>query len=242
MPPVAAQRAAKTPITNAIAEPDLFCAASFFARSIMSSTPPGATEPANFSSDSKAPLPNRPSRPIKRITVGRNASRALKATCCERPMQSSSMNCFAVRLKTSRHSPKPSFRGLRGVAPARAVSVVAVDKGERAELRLRRPFPAAAREQPHRRADSAGEEETRPERAGGDDRQLRPELGADVGDLRDAAAELLDRVGQLLALGLDVAANLGRRASVTRCHCSSKPPSFAWPLRSPAPARAASPS
>ena len=75
--PLAAQTAPKAPTTNAIAEPDLLCAASFFARSIMLITPCGATEPTNCSSELKAPVPKRPSSPISRITEGRKASSAL---------------------------------------------------------------------------------------------------------------------------------------------------------------------
>src|SRR5437016_4123859 len=167
--PLAAHSATITPTPNAIAEADLFWAASFFAKSIMLITPWGATEPTKCSSELKAPVPNRPSRPISRITVGRKASRALNATCCESPMQSSARNRLPARLKTSSHSACVSLAGPRGGAPLRErfrVSVVAVDKGERADFGLRCPFPAPARKQPHGGADPAGEEESRSERAG----------------------------------------------------------------------------
>src|SRR5437773_9260300 len=167
--PLAAHSATITPTVNAIAEADLFSAASFFARSIVLITPWGATEPTKCSSELKAPAPNRPSRPISRITAGRKASKALNATCCESPMQSSARNRLPARLNTSSHSAHVSPNGLRGGVPVRGrfrVSVVAVDKGERADLGLRRPFPPTACKQPHRRADAAGQEEARPECAG----------------------------------------------------------------------------
>ena len=75
MAPLAAQSAATPPTARAIAEPDLLCPASFFARSMMLTTPCGATEPTKCSSESKTPLPRSPSRPISRMTVGRNRAR-----------------------------------------------------------------------------------------------------------------------------------------------------------------------
>src|SRR5512133_2161843 len=156
MAPVAAQNARRTAKASANAEPDLLCAASFFARSMMSITLLGATEPTKCSSELNEPGPNRPSTPITRITVGRKASRALKATCWASPMQSSAMKCLPASLKTSTQLRRPSRAGVR----ERAL-VVPVDKGERAELRLRRPFAASAGHQPHRRADPTGEHEAR---------------------------------------------------------------------------------
>src|SRR5690349_459052 len=153
-------------------------------------------------------------------------------------MQSSARNCLNVRLKVSTHSPSPRRAGESGAAPR---SVVAVDKGERAELRLRRPFAATAGEKPHRRAEPAREEEARPERTCGDERQLRAELPADVRCVADAGAEIVDRARELLALGLDVAPNLLRRSSVSGCHCSSAPPKSVLPPQSPAPERAGFP-
>src|SRR6185437_3639429 len=221
------------PKTNAIAEPDLLWAASFSARSMMSITLCGATDATKCSSELKAPVPNKPSRPIRRITVGRNASRALNATCCASPVQSSARNRLPACLKASSHSGPLSLTGLPGGEPVRGgvvVSVVAVDKGEGADFCLRRPFPPTACKQPHRRAD-----------CGRDDRQIRAELALDVRDLGDPAAEFLDRAGELLTLKLDVAADLLRRSSVVNGHRSSRPPSSASLLRSPAPASEASP-
>src|SRR2546430_5304442 len=225
--PLAAHSATITPTANAIAEADLFWAASFFARSIMLTTPWGATEPTKCSSELKAPAPNRPRRPISRITVGRKASKALNATCCESPMQSSARNRLPARLNTSSHSAHVSPNGLRGGVPVRGrfrVSVVAVDKGERADFGLRRPFPPTACKQPHRCADAAGSEEACPERSGRDERQARAKLAFDVGDLGDAAAEVLDPARELLPLRLDVAADLLRRSPVRSGHRASTPP------------------
>src|ERR671939_1671578 len=101
------------------------------------------------------------------------------------PIASSAMNRLNVRLNVSTHSPKPSRAGELGTAPVRG-SVVAVDKREAAEPRLARSFAAAACEQPHRRTDSAAEEEPCPERTGRHERQLRAELARDVRRLADA--------------------------------------------------------
>src|SRR5512133_647478 len=160
MAPVAAQNARRTAKASANAEPDLLCAASFFARSMMSITLLGATEPTKCSSELNEPGPNRPSTPITRITVGRKASRALKATCWASPMQSSAMKCLPASLKTPTQPRGPSRAGVREPA-----LVVPVDKGERAQFRLRRPFPTSTGQQPHRCADPAGEHEARSERA-----------------------------------------------------------------------------
>src|SRR2546430_725757 len=242
--PLAAHSATITPTANAIAEADLFWAASFFARSIMLITPWGATEPTKCSSELKAPAPNRQSGPTSRIPAGRKASRALNAPCCESPMQSSARNRSPARLNTSSHSAHVSPNGLRGGVPVRGrfrVSVVAVDKGERADLGLRRPFPPTACKQPHRRADAAGCEEARPERSGRDERQVRAKLAFDVGHLGDAAAEVLDRARELLPLRLDVAADLLRRSPVRSGHRASTPPWSILLPRSPAPATAGAP-
>src|SRR6476660_8012545 len=198
MAPLAAQSAATAPTARAIAEPDLLCAASFFATSIMLTTPCGATEPTKCSSESKTPLPSSPSRPISRMTVGRNASKAPNATCWERPAQSSTTNCFPARLKTPSHSDPVGRVGSRG-SRLRAASVVAVDKGKRAQLRLRRPFPAPARKQPHGRADPAGGEETCPEGSGRHKGKVRAKSSDDVRCMSETAAEAPHRAGQLLA-------------------------------------------
>src|SRR5437016_707529 len=69
--PLAAHSATITPTANAIAEADLFWAASFFARSIMLITPWGATEPTKCSSELKAPAPNKPAPSAPAATSGR---------------------------------------------------------------------------------------------------------------------------------------------------------------------------
>src|SRR5687768_11249574 len=127
-------------------------------------------------------------------------------------MQSSAMNCLPARLNAATHSPIESLSGPAGARPARAS--VAVDKGEPPQAGLRRTLATSAREQPHRCPDPAGDQEARAERARCDDRQLRPQLRPDVGRLADLRAQVIDRVGELLALGLDLAANLLEGAAV----------------------------
>src|SRR5438067_9143381 len=103
-------------------------------------------------------------------------------------MQSSSMNWAKVRLKTATHSPTPRRWGLDGTVPVSERSV-AVDKGEGAEPRLFPAFAPAPREQAHRRAYPAGEEEPGSERAGGNDRQLRAQLRREI----HPRAQVVDR-------------------------------------------------
>src|SRR5688500_2349256 len=119
-------------------------------------------------------------------------------------MQSSAMNCFPVRLKASIHSATVRWCGPAGARPTCERSLVAVDKGEAAEARLLAALAPTAREQAHRCADPAGEEEAGAEGSGSEHRQL----GAHVRGLADLAAQVLDGVGELLPLGLDLAAEL----------------------------------
>jgi hypothetical protein len=132
-------------------------------------------------------------------------------------MQSSFMNSEKLRLNAARHP--PSFRrvGEPGVRPTCAV---AVDKAEAAEPCLRLALPPATEDQARGRADPAGQHEAETQRASGDRRQVGAQLAADVGCLADALAEVVRRPGQLLALRLDVAANLLERARVPTGHCS----------------------
>jgi hypothetical protein len=123
-------------------------------------------------------------------------------------------------LNTASHSAGRSRSGPEGARPALVAASVAVAKGEAAEPGLRLAFPAAS-EQAHRRADAAGEDETGAESTRRDDRQLRAELGADVGRLR---AERVDRAGELLARGRDIQLDLLQVAAVTGPF-TSKPPS-----------------
>src|SRR6266498_20058 len=253
MAPLAAQSATKEPITKAIAEPVLLRAASSFASLIMSVTPLGATVPTKCSSESKAPVPKSPSRPISRTTVGRNASSELNATCCASPVQSSSRNCLPARLNASSHSRQDSRNGHAGARPRsvlageldetssamfRQALLVAVDKGERAEACFRPALPAAPHQQAHGRPDPTRQDEAEPERGDGRDRNLALQLRVHV----QPGAHLVHGVGEALALGFDFAANLLGGAAVRRGHRASAPPWSALPIAPPARASAAWPS
>ncbi len=157
---------------------------------------------------------------MRKTMAGKNASSELKAICCERPMQSSAMNCRNVRLKTAIHSSRRRRSGPEGARPSPAGASVAVANGEAAETGLRSALPAAAHEQSHGRADAAREDEPDAEGTRRDDRQLRAQLGADVGRLVDLRAKRVDGAGQLVALALDLQADLFGGAAVTG-HCSS---------------------
>ena len=189
-------------------------------------------EPTKCSSELKAPLPNSPSRPISRITVGRKASSELKATCWREAHAVVRQELLPARLKASATRARRAGAGSRGRAPP--VSV-AVDKGERAEACLRPVLPAAAHQEPHGRPDPAGHDEAGPERR-------RPRRAAAWPSA--SRSRPFRRAGprprrQALALGLDVAADLLRRAPVMVAIAASAPRSSAWPPRSPAQARAA---
>src|SRR5712691_5328892 len=141
-------------------------------------------------------------------------------------MQSSARNCWNVRLKTATHSRAESFCGPDGGLPVSGrVRSATVDKLEAAHAGLRLAFAAPAGAQAHRGADAAGEHETGAERAGGDERELRPELPRHVGRLAEPFAQRLDRTREPLALGLDVAPDLLRSSSV-RAH--SERSSLSW--------------
>src|SRR6266540_3071967 len=157
-----------------------------------------------------------PSGPPKTITLGKNASSELNATCCPRPRQSSAMNCFAVRLKTSSHSRAESLCGPGGTCPTSGPASAAVDKREASGLRLRLALAAAAREQSHRRADPAGEEEAGTRRAGCE----HGELGAHHRAHVRGGTQLVDRVCELLPLALDLAADVVGYAPVRSGHHS----------------------
>src|SRR5205085_5831742 len=81
-----------------------------------------------------------------------------------------------------------------------------------ADARLVVALAATPREVAERRADPTGEHEAQRRRACGDERELRLQLAADVRCLAELAAQLLDSSGQLLALGVELAADLLRRA------------------------------
>src|SRR5437764_5147686 len=137
-------------------------------------------------------------------------------------MQSSARNCEKLRLRIAIQSARLSFAGVRGARPAGAERSVAVDKPKATDLRLRIALATAAEEQPRRRADAACEEETCTEGASGGDRQVRPQLGADVRRLADALAQRLGCACELFALELEVAPDVLHGAAVMHvCHRSS---------------------
>src|SRR5437867_2579052 len=106
-------------------------------------------------------------------------------------MQSSARNCRNVRLKTASHSAGRSRSGPEGARPLLGGSSVAVANGETAEPGLCSALPPAASEA-HRGSDAAGHDEPDAEGTGSDDRQLRAQLGADVGRLADPRAKRVD--------------------------------------------------
>src|SRR2546423_11732324 len=119
-------------------------------------------------------------------------------------MQSSARNCLPARLKTASHSPAGNRSGPEGGRPS-----VAVDNGEPAEASLRPALAATPGEQAHRGADTSRNDEARSQRAGCEDRQLRAQV----------RPHRADGIGELLALRLDLAANLFEVAAVTG-HCA----------------------
>src|SRR5436190_3795332 len=171
---------------------------------------------------------NTARNPIRPASAGKSASNELYAISCERPMQSSAMNCEKLRFSAAIQSRRLSFSGPRGARPARGARArsVVVDKAEPADTCSRRSFAPATEEQTRRRADAAREQEPDSERARSDDGELCAELRRDV---RCVAQRVRGR-GELVALGLEVAANVVDRAAVTRlCHRSSRLPSSASP-------------
>src|SRR5690348_4726746 len=120
----------------------------------------------------------------------------------------------------------------------RGRGLAAVDEPEPSGLRLDVALATAAHHEPHRRADAAGPEKAEPERARGDERQLRAQLAGDVRGPADRAAQVADRIRQCSALRPQLLAQL--RVGLTG-H-SSAPRSSASLPRSPAPAPAAFPS
>src|SRR5690242_20823257 len=115
-----------------------------------------------------------------------------------------------------------------------------VYEAEAAERRLLVALASAPCEVAHRRTDTARLQEAECECAARHDGQLGAELRADVGCGADLVAELVDRLGEALALFTELAADL-LFARFSGGH-SSAPPSSASLLRSPGPARAARPS
>ena len=91
-----------------------------------------------------------------------------------------------------------------------------LNRGRRSTQRPTRSFSSGSRprraKQPQRRADPAGEHEADAMPPAGDERQLRLQLRTDVGGFAELAAQLLDRARELLALRVQLAADLLRRA------------------------------
>ena len=123
-------------------------------------------------------------------------------------MQSSFMNLEKARLKEAIHSDRFSFAGDFGAWPARASGSVALDNAKATELGHGLAFASAPEDQPRGRADSSSQEKSHSESAERDDRQIGAELPRDVGCLANFLPETVGRAGQLVALDLDVAANL----------------------------------
>src|SRR4051812_4435737 len=89
---------------------------------------------------------------------------------------------------------------LRGTATVSSIPLVAVDDREAPDASTL-PSPGAGPEQqPHRRADAAGEHEPTAGGRGGDDRQLRAELRPDVRRGAEVRPQRVDGGRELLAL------------------------------------------
>src|SRR6266542_4172985 len=144
-------------------------------------------------------------------------------------MQSSAMNCLAARLKTAIHSAALNRSGPVGARPVFAGDSVPVDNGEATETGSLAALRAPARQEPHGRADTAGQKEAGAQRPRRHHRQLRAQLGADVRRFTDLGAQDVDCRGELVALGLDLAANLFERAAVTGHLLSTLPRSASLP-------------
>src|SRR5580765_5805805 len=127
-------------------------------------------------------------------------------------MQSSFMNLEKARLKDAIHSDRLSFSGDSGAGPVRASRSVAVDNTKATELGLGLAFASAPEDQPRGRPDSSRQEKAHSESADRDDRQIGAELPRDVGRLADLITQAVGGSGKLLALDLDVVANLVDRA------------------------------
>src|SRR5437763_289305 len=174
-------------------------------------TPPGAIGSRRRLTSSKRW--KSPSAPTRKATAGKNASSELYAICCASPMQSSLMNSEKLRLSAAIHSPRLSRSGERGTRPAVARRCsVAVDKAEAADLGLCLAFATAPEDQARRRTDPARQQESDPQRPGRSGREVPAQLPANVRRLAEARAEVLGGVGQVLALRLDVAPDVGDRA------------------------------
>src|SRR6266542_2612082 len=141
-------------------------------------------------------------------------------------MQSSCRNREKLRLRTASHSVRLKRCRELGGRPTLAGRSVAA------------PTPE---DHPRGRAQTAGEDEAETDRPCRDRREIGAELALDIRCLAETLAERVGRVGQLLAFGLDLAANVLEGSAVSICHRSSAPPLSAAPRGSPAPESEASP-
>src|SRR5438105_6955417 len=159
-------------------------------------------------------------------------------------MASSAVNSLKLRLSAEIQSERLSRSGPVGALPTSAVGSVAVDKAEAADPSLLLAFAAASEDQAHRRADAAGQEESRTQRTDRDRREVRAHLAGDVRRLAEAVPQRVGRGRELLALRLEVAAHVlgGAAVATSWSHRSSAPPTSASPRESPARGRAAFPS
>ena len=118
------------------------------------------------------------------------------------------MNSENARLKTACHSLGRSCVGVDGAAPRgrrrRRRCSATVDKREPPEPRLALALAPAPQQQPGGRADAAGDDEPGSERGRRRGREVRAQLAGDVGRVAEAGAELLDRVRELLSLGVGI--------------------------------------
>src|SRR6266850_6300978 len=157
-------------------------------------------------------------------------------------MQSSLTNEATLRLNAASHSVRLSLPGELGARAPVASRSAADDKAEAAELSFRLALPPAPEDESCGRADPSRQQEAHAERADRHRRKIGTQLGADVGRLADLVPEHVGRAGKLLALGLDVAADLFECPVVATGHCPSAPLSSASPRGSPAREPEATPS
>src|SRR6266508_6401025 len=112
----------------------------------------------------------RSSSSMSATIAAKKARSELYATCCARPMQSSAMNSWNVRLNTATHSRREKRVGRFGAWPTSAggvcgfglaaTSLVAVEDRPAADARplAAAALPAAPGEVTHGRADTTGED------------------------------------------------------------------------------------
>jgi len=122
-------------------------------------------------------------------------------------MQSSDRNRDPVRLTTEIHSLRESRCGFRRTCPTLAKSVSVAERPA-SDAGCLVPVASAACEVAHGRADAPGEDKPHRRGTACDQRELRLQLAGEVRRLPELTAKVLDRAGELLALGLDVVPNL----------------------------------